>query len=209
MKINRKKFFDNYRKEFGKLNQSKVDNLNFLLTKLESGRFKLEAQIAYILATILHETNDTFYPVVEGYWLKTNRLSALYKYYQLNNRKALSSIFPNGIEGKTYEGRGYVQLTHDWNYDKFGLKDTPEKAQEPETAFMVMEKGMANGIFTGLKLQTYINEEITDYKNARKVINGLDKANLIAGYASKFFKGIELVSDENAMQGYNETDYLT
>lgn len=208
MKINRKHFFDTYRNSYGKLTQALVDNLNFLLTKLENGRFKLPSQMAYILATVKHETNDTFAPVVEGYWIKKNRLQVLYNYYKNHNRGALATIFPNGIEGKTYEGRGYVQATHFDNYAKFGLEDTPEKAMEPDIAFMIMEKGMANGLFTGKTLQQYVNETSTDFYNVRKVINSLDRATLIAGYARSFQKAIELVPEENAMAGYVETDYI-
>lgn len=211
MKINRKKFFDTYRQNFGKLSQSLVDNLNFLLSKLEIGRFKLPSQMAYILATIKHETADTFRPVVEAYHIKpeNKRINALYNYYKKNNIGALSTIFPNGLNQPTYEGRGYVQLTHNYNYEKFDIKDTPEKALEPDTAFMILEKGMANGTFTGLKLQTYVNENITDYKNARRVINGLDRAANIAVLAKTLSYCIDLVSDDLAMAGYNQEEYLS
>jgi len=207
MRINRKKFFDNYRNNYGKLNQSLVDNLNFLLSKMETGVFKLPSQMAYMLATVKHETNDSFAPVVEGYWMKSNRVAKLYAYYKAHNRGALATIFPNGVLDPTYEGRGYVQCTHNFNYERFGLKDTPEKALEPETAYHIMEYGMANGLFTGKTLQKYVNERISDFYSARKVINGLDRASLIAGYANRLLNGIELVSDEVAMQGYNEETY--
>lgn len=208
MKINRKAFFDNYRSKFGKLSQPLVDNLNFLLSKFDTGRFKLPTQMAYMLATIKHETNNTFYPVMEGFYLKTGRIGKLYNYYSIHNPKAIKSIFPNGIEQPTYEGRGYVQITHDSNYAKFGIADHPEKALEPETAFNIMESGMANGFFTGHTLQDFVNENETDYYSARRVINGKDKASLIAGYAEEFAECIELVSDELAMQGYNQEEIL-
>lgn len=209
MKINRKAFYDNYRKHFGKLTQPIVDSLELLINKLETGLFKLPTQMAYMLATIYHETAGTFHPVVEGYWIKKNRVAVLWNYYRQNNPVALKSIFPNGVTGLTYEGRGYVQITHEWNYDKFGLKETPEKALDPKIAFLVMEKGMANGLFTGKTLQQYVNENTTDYIKARKVINGLDRAQLIAGYAVKLEQGIDLVSDELAMQGYQQETYLS
>jgi predicted chitinase len=208
MKINRKAFFDNYRNKYGKLTQSKVKALDFLIGKLETGRFKLETQMGYILATIMHETNGTFEPVVEGYWLGANRKNKLYNYYLQKNPKALKSIFPNGVNGLTYEGRGFVQLTHEYNYEPFGLKDKPDEAMEPDTAFKVMEKGLANGQF-GHKLQSHINETKTDYINARRCVNGTDKAKLIAGYAEQFTKWIELVDDSLAMVAYNQESYLS
>jgi len=207
MRINRKKFFDNYRANYGKLTQPLVDNLNFLLSRLETGTFKLPSQMAYMLATVKHETADTFAPVVEGYWMKSNRVSKLYAYYKAHNRGAIATIFPNGVIDPTFEGRGYVQLTHNFNYDKFGLVDTPEKALEPETAFHIMEYGMANGLFTGKTLQRYVNETQSDFYSARKVINGLDRASLIAGYAKQLQKGIELVADDLAMSGFNQETY--
>jgi len=209
MKLNRKKFFDNYRANFGRLNQEQVNGLEFLLGKLEQGVFKLPTQMAYMLATVKHETADTFHPVVEGYWIKKNRLVTLFNYYKNHNRSAIATIFPNGVEQPTYEGRGYVQCTHSFNYDRFGLLDTPQKAEEPETAFHIMEYGMANGIFTGKTLQRYVNEGATDYYSARKVINGLDRASLIAGYAKQFRAGIELVADDLAMEGYDNSTLLS
>lgn len=208
MKINRKAYFDNWRKHFGRLQQPLVNDLNFLLSKLETGLFKLPTQMAYILATAWHETAGTMRPVIEGYWIKTNRVQKLYNYYKQNNPGALRSIFPYGTSGLTYEGRGYVQLTHKWNYAKFGLIDNPDDAMQPETAFMIMEKGMANSLFTGKSLQDYVNETQTNFTSARKVINGMDRASLIAGYATKILQGIELVENDLAMQAYNETDYI-
>jgi len=207
MRINRKKFFDNYRTNYGKLTQPLVDSLNFLLSKLETGVFKLPSQMAYMLATVKHETADTFAPVVEGYWMKSNRVAKLYAYYKAHNRGAIATIFPNGVIDPTFEGRGYVQLTHNFNYDKFSLVDTPGKALEPETAFHIMEYGMANGLFTGKTLQRYVNETQSDFYSARKVINGLDRASLIAGYAKQLQKGIELVADDLAMSGFNQETY--
>lgn len=206
MKINRKYFFDKYRERYGKLTSSKVKALDFLISKLETGRFKLETQMGYILATIMHETNGTFEPVIEGYWLGNNRKNKLYNYYLGKNPKALKSIFPNGVNGLTYEGRGYVQLTHDYNYEAFGLKDKPDDAMNPETAFMIIEKGFANGQF-GHKLQSHINETKTDYVNARRCVNGTDKARLIAGYAQVFTSWIKLVDDSLASEGYNQESY--
>ena len=46
------------------------------------------------------------------------------------------------------------------------------------------------GIFTGKKLGDYFNKTTEDWVNARRIINGLDKANLIAGHAKKFYGAI-------------------
>ncbi len=40
---------------------------------------------------------------------------------------------------------------------------------------------MSEGWFTGVKLS-----DCTNYRDMRKVVNGMDRADLIAGYAAKF-----------------------
>ncbi|MGA4923383.1 hypothetical protein, partial [Bacillus subtilis] len=61
--IDRAHFYKTYRQKFGRLSQSQVEGLNFLLNKLDNGTFKLSTQMAYMLATIKWETADTFHPV--------------------------------------------------------------------------------------------------------------------------------------------------
>jgi hypothetical protein len=61
----------------------------------------------------------------------------------------------------------------------------PEQVLQSEVAYKIMSYGMRNGSFTGKKLGDYINNSVCDYKNARRIINGLDRADLIKGYAEK------------------------
>lgn len=174
--INREKFFDGYKKEFGSLNQNQVDALNILLDKLDnSERFKLANEYAYILATIKHETAETFLPIEE---------------YGKGRNKAYGKTKPNG---NAYYGRGFVQLTWDFNYKKLGeildipLYEKPELALNPDIAYDILEYGMYFGFFTGKKMSMYFSEDRTDFLNARKIINGMDRAELIKGYAQKFY----------------------
>jgi hypothetical protein len=91
----------------------------------------------------------------------------------------------------TYYGRGYVQLTWKLNYANLGealglgnsLVFHPEHALEPQTAYRIMSFGMRQGLFTSKKLSDYINRKECDYVNARRTINALDRAELIASYA--------------------------
>jgi len=53
---------------------------------------------------------------------------------------------------------------------------------------------MEEGIFTGLKLSTYINDNDINYGKARKVINGSDQKELISSYAKKFQSILEETS---------------
>ncbi len=67
MQLNRKTFFDEYRDIFGSLSQDQVDGLGFLLTAFEDdNRWVDTREIAYALATIKHETANTYHPIYEG-----------------------------------------------------------------------------------------------------------------------------------------------
>jgi predicted chitinase len=89
-------------------------------------------------------------------------------------------------------GRGYVQLTWKDNYRKYekimglDLVDNPDLALEPENALFILVHGFRTGTFTGRKITDYINEDETDFYNARKCINGLDRAEEIAELAEKY-----------------------
>src|SRR5690606_28566935 len=95
-------------------------------------------------------------------------------------------------DGNRFRGRGFVQITDRFNYRNAGLKmdvdllSNPDRALDPVIAGMALVRGSMEGWYTGKKLGDYINASQTDYINARRVINGTDKAILIAGYADKF-----------------------
>ena len=122
----------------------------------------LKTQIAYVLATAQWETAHTFKPVKEAFWLSENWRKNHLHYYP-------------------FYGRGYVQLTWKRNYEKYAsilgidLAGNPDLALQANTALFVLVHGSATGTFTGRRLEEFINENKTDYKNARRVINGLDK----------------------------------
>lgn len=70
---------------------------------------------------------------------------------------------------------------------------------EPEISAKIMIEGMTRGIsnhgdFTGVSLETYFNSYKDDPINARRIINGLDQANKIAGYHYKFLNAIKKAS---------------
>lgn len=148
--------------------------------KLESDIFSLK-QAAYVLATIDHETAHTFQPIMERRERASSPRRKNQDRYWLTN----------------YQGRGFVQITWDYNYEKFGIADTPDKALEPETAYEIVSRGMRDGMFTGKRLDTYINEKTVDRRNARKVINGLDKADQIAANARKFEAVLENAAEDD------------
>lgn len=62
----------------------------------------------------------------------------------------------------------------------------PALACDPKIAAKIAVAGMTRGLFTGRSLDEYINAMRCDYVGARRIINGTDRADLIAGYAKAF-----------------------
>jgi predicted chitinase len=192
--INRKAFFDAVRPRLfsGAMAQAQVDGLEVLLTTWERD-YRDEvtiSQLAYILATAYHETARTMQPVKEfggAAYLANN-----YDVTGKNPERARKHGNDKVGDGIKYAGRGYVQLTWKNNYRRMGqllgvdLVAFPDRAMEPVLAARIMFDGMVDGIFTGRKLTDYIKGDLVDYVNVRRIVNGTDRAELIAGYARQF-----------------------
>lgn len=190
MRINHKKFFAEFKPYFkevtGKnITPSQVKNLDFLLGKFQMSEwFSADVRrIAYAIATATVETyipksNSRYAPITEFGGEKY-----FHKYDSGKLARRLGNTPDLDGDGFLYRGRGFVQITGKRNYAHFGIANDPDKALDPDTAFQIMEDGMRTGFFTGRKLSEFINATGTDYKNARRVINGQDRAQEIAGYA--------------------------
>jgi putative chitinase len=185
-------FFDSIRTDLygGSLGQSQVDGFNYLLSVWEQ---YFEAKnprdgtnwLAYCLATVYHETAYTIEPIEE---------------YGKGVGKSYGN--PAGPYNQIYYGRGYPQLTWWKNYiagqtnlkNRYNvvapLEQQPQQMLIPSVSSLVLYDGMVYGWFTGNSLQTYFNATIEDPVNARKIVNGLDKASLIASYYSSFKKAL-------------------
>lgn len=100
-------------------------------------------------------------------------------------------------DGERFRPRGYVGITGRDNYYRMSqllgfqpkmsdLVDSPDKAVEPRIAYRILSMGMRDGLFTGRRLSDYLNDEQTDYVNARRIVNGTDNARQIAEMARAF-----------------------
>lgn len=178
MQFNRKQFFDGYRQAFGALRPSQVEGLERLLGFIEADDWQDVRHVAYLLATIYHECAHSWQPINEF---------ASGKAYE--GRKDLGNTQPG--DGARFKGRGYVQITGRRNYDLFteltgtNLIANPEESLKPEISYFIAAYGMKHGTFTGKKLSDYISGDKCDYVAARRIINGNDRARLIAEHAEK------------------------
>ncbi len=183
MPLQRKYFFDSVRGSLfgGSLTQTQVDGLVALLDYAERNRVD-DRHLAYILATTFHETAQTMAPIAE-----------------YGHGKGKPYGVPDPTTGQTYYGRGYVQLTWLDNYQKqdtkLGLGGSlvrqADLALDPEIALQILFGGMYDGDFTGVGLLQFLPctdpaSDPTDFYNARKIVNGLDCATEIRGYAVAF-----------------------
>ena len=106
MKINRPKFYENFRKLFGKLNQKQVEGFEAIFNEWEKQKLIDARWLAYMLATAWHETDRTMQPIEEIGRGKN------YKYGKKIKRSGVAYKLPE----KLYYGRGLVQLTWFENY---------------------------------------------------------------------------------------------
>ena len=186
------------RLKFGSLSQEAVDNINLIVETCEKYNLSYP-QTAYVLATVAWETAHTFKPIEEygkgknrkyGTWY-TNSKGVKYGIAGSGGDTYLYSDYPH-----LYYGRGFAQLTHLVNYKFAGeqlgidLINNPDLALEPKYSAEILVRGSINGWFTSKKLSDYINDKSKNYYQARRVINSLDKAQLIADYAVVFEKAL-------------------
>ena len=165
MTIERKTFFDALRGSpfGGQLLAPQVDGMTRILDEWETRKLQNLDWLAYMLATVFHETAKTMQPVKE-YGSDTY------------------------LKGKTYWpwiGRGLVQVTWEANYLKFGCTNPDDMLTWPFSLRALFD-GMIQGVFTGKKLGDYFTDKLHDAVGARRIINGTDKAATVATYHNAF-----------------------
>ncbi len=185
--INRLNFYKTIRLKFGKLTQKQVEGFESILNEWDLKGYTDVRWLAYMFATVWHETAKTMQPIEEYGKGRTRPYGKNLKH------SGISYNFPS----KIYYGRGFVQLTWYENYQLIGrllnidLLNKPELALTLDISTKILFEGMTKGSssigdFTGKCLEMYFNNTVEDPINARRIINGTDKAKLISEYYYNF-----------------------
>lgn len=194
--IDRKNFYTSIKKTglFSSFSQAQVNCIEAVFNEWDDKGYQDLRWLAYMLATIYHETAKTMQPIEEY------GKGKIYPYGKKIKRSKVSYVTPNQI----YYGRGFVQLTWYENYElmdkllHIDLLNHPELALDLKNAVAILFEGMLKGSssfgdFTGKCLEMYFNDTTEDWLNARKIINGLDKAELIKSYAMKIYTCLNII----------------
>ena len=135
--------------------------------------------MAYAMATIQHETAGTMQPIREY--------------------GGAQQAVKNGYSGgQNYYGRGYIQLTHDYNYRQIGqrigvgdaLLKNPDLALDPEMSAKILaaffkDRGVAQKVQQG------------NFVGARNPINPDNKGKSIANQANQYLKKYKNITQPN------------
>lgn len=176
--INKVVFYQKLRDNrlFKTLTNDQVKSIDSILFECEKQGINDLRQVAYILATAYHECYNPKHP--------ETRLTPMKEFGGETYLKS-KKYYP-------YVGAGFSQLTWDYNYKKEATRLGIDLVNHPELILDIPIAAnshvycMAHGTYTGKKLSDYINDLKCDFLNARRIVNGKDKAELIAGYAQKF-----------------------
>jgi putative chitinase len=176
---------------FKDLSESQQEGIEAILHECEMQGVYDNRQIAYILGTVYHEVGGTMQPIEER---GKGRGQDYGKRIWFNGHTYIDV-------SHIYYGRGYSQNTwrdnyvaltkanrkqgHDWDFEHH-----PELLLQSSPSAWATVYAMKTGLYTGVRLNQYFNDKRTDYINARKIINSLDRAELVAGYSIKFFESL-------------------
>lgn len=159
-------------------------NLALILKECAEHGVTMPEQIAYIVGTAWHES----------------RLLCIAEFRAKPGTKVWA--MQDRYWGTGFYGRGFVQLTWQRNYKKFGdmlcidLVSDPDKVLQPEIGAKILVMGMRDGLFTGVGLGKYFKEgQPPEWLNARKIVNGLFHADYVARAAVTVFNVLKSGTD--------------
>lgn len=212
--LDKQKFYRELRKGssglFGtSLSQKQVDGMENLLDVWSTYVGGPIDALSYNLATSYHETARTMQPIME------RGKRAYFNKYEPGTR--LGKVLGNTVPGDGYKfrGAGHVQNTGRRNaeysskqlQELFGLDvdfvENPDLRLDPVLSALSLFVGNQQGWWTGKGLSKYLDgvqesaeEDFREYENARAVVNGRDRAKLIAQYAVSFEKALRAAGYE-------------
>lgn len=209
--IDRKFFFDSVRDSLfkGTLSDGQVEGMTAILDYFETHMPDGDLRwLAYILATAFHETAYTMQPVRETLAdSDAKAIEILDRAYAAGKLPWVKTVYWRPDEdGKSWLGRGLVQLTHKRNYEAMSpmtgidLVAEPDRAMEMATAVKILIEGMVAGSFTGHKLADHLNADKEDWVNARRIVNGTDRAEKLAEYGKTFYEALRPEAAPGAWQ---------
>lgn len=190
-------------KQFATLDQAAKDGFRYLFQRMQFDAELYDLRwAAYMLATLKAETG-IYQPIPEykSLWSKKSGAGEYAEEVPVNDAAGKPLMAAPGVPLKArYYGRGYVQLTWAKNYRRLGqalglgeaLVINPDMALKPATAYDIASLGMRTGMFASdtagkpMSLSRFIDGSQCNYRHARQIINGLDRADEIAGYAIAF-----------------------
>lgn len=165
--------------------------LPFVLKTLQEENLTDKKMILMALATIRAET-DGFQPISE-YKSKYNTSPNGHPYDLYDFRNDLGNKAKG--DGDRFKGRGFIQLTGRYNYQKYGkaidlgddLVNNPDRANEPEIAAKLLAKFLKDR-------ERDIKEALRDgsFATARRLVNGGRHG--LAAFAEAFQIGEKLLS---------------
>lgn len=191
--LNRTQFFASLRPHVNLTTQN-VFGTEKILTYAEQ-RQTPRNKLAYVLATAWWETAQTMTPVKEAHWLSEDWRKRNLRYYP-------------------WYGRGLIQTTWETNYRRMSpevgtdLTKNPDLLLQWQYALPALFVGMEKGLYTGVSLSDHIDnadesddEDYREYVNARRIVNGTDKASTIARLALNFEAALKAAGYPNAPTG--------
>lgn len=167
-----------------KTRPQQAENLALILNECAEHGVTMPEQVAYVVGTAWHES----------------RLLCIAEFRAKPGTKVWN--MQERYWGTGFYGRGFVQLTWQRNYKKFGdllgvdLVADPDKVLEPEIGAKILVRGMRDGLFTGVSLARYFKEgQPPEWMNARKIVNGLFHADYVARAAVLVFNVLKSGTD--------------
>jgi hypothetical protein len=204
----------------GRLSQAQVDGINATLDIWERYfRDGDRRHLAYGFATEFHETGQRMQPVRETFASSdAEAIRILDRAYDAGRLPQVRERYWEPDEnGQSWFGRGPVQLTHKENYEKMrqpvldafpgvDIVFTPDAVLTAEVGSFILFEGMLRGAtgrgdFTGYSLEQFFSASIDDPVGARRVVNGQDRASLIATYYEAFLAAINAAMDAASTSG--------